>query len=209
MKNLIFLNLVIILSFFQLQSIQIFHKNGKIAWNGTTARYDNGIVAWNGNYAHYPNGIVAWNGTYAHHINGKTAWDGTYAHYDNGKTAWDGTYAHHDNGKTAWDGTYAHYDNGQIAAKNFGTKTQQVDLMSLELNELEISDKIKLLTKTFNKKVYVVGLKIQLSKENAILINKEDKLTTNIIQLDKDIHLEIRNKKAKLSVLGQNVINQK
>jgi hypothetical protein len=53
-----------------------------------------------------------------------------------------------------------------------------------------------------------VGLKIQLSGKNAILINKENTLTTNTIQLNKDIHFEAVNKKVKLSVLGQMVVDQ-
>lgn len=209
MKALIFINLVMILSSFQLQAQRIFYKNGKLAWNGTYAYYDNGKTAWNGTYAYYDSRKTAWNGAYAYHDNGKTAWNGAYAYYDNGKTAWNGTYAYHDNGKTAWNGSYAYYDNGKRLAENLYTQIQDVNLNGLELSELEVSNKIKLLTKTFNKKIYVVGLKIQLSEKNAILINRENKLATNIIQLNKDIHFEILNKKAKLSVLGQNVINQK
>jgi len=197
-----------ILSSFQHQQ-KLFHKNGRVAWNGTTALHDNGTVAWNGTYAKHENGKVAWNGTSAWHDNGIVAWNGTSAKYDNGTVAWNGTYARHDNGKVAWNGTSAWHDNGQILATNLYTQTQHVHLNGLKLGELKISNKIKLLTKTLKNKVYVVGLKMQLSEKNAILINKEDMLTTNIIQLDKDIHFEVLNKKAQLSVLGQNVINQK
>jgi hypothetical protein len=178
MKALIFINLVMILSFFQLQAQQILYKDRHVAWNGIDAYYDNGILAWNGIDAYYDNGILAWNGI----------------------------DAYHDNRQLAWNGTAAYYENGQILATNLYNQIQGVDLNNSQPNELEVSRKIKLITKKFNNRIYVVGLKIQLSEKNAIFINKENKLTTNIIQLDTDIHFEIQNKKAKLSILGQNVI---
>jgi hypothetical protein len=113
------------------------------------------------------------------------------------------------NGKPAWNGTAAWHDNSQPIAQNLITQIRNVNLNGLKMSELEVSNKIKLLTKNFNNKVYVVGLKIQLSEKNAILIDKENNLTTNIIQLSKDIHFEVVNRKVKLSVLGQNVVSQK
>ena len=156
----------------------------------------------------YTNGRVAWNGTSAFYDNGRVAWNGTSAFYDDGRVAWNGSSAFHDNGRVAWNGTTAFHDNGQILANNLQVQIQDINFSNLELNELEISNKVKLLTKTLTNKVYVVDLKIQLSERNAILMNRENKLTTNIIHLSKDIHLEILNRKPKLSVLGQNVINQ-
>jgi hypothetical protein len=174
-------------------AIQIFYKDGRLAWNGAAAYHDNGILAWNG--------------AAAYHDSGRLAWNGAAAYYDNGRPAWNGTAAYHDNGRLAWNGAAAYYDNGKILTSNLYNQIQGVDLNNSESDELEISKKIKLLTKKINNKIYVVGLKIQLSEKNAIFSNRENKLTTNIIQLDKDIHFEILNKKAKLSVLGQNVIN--
>jgi len=206
MKTLIFISFVLTVSSFHFQPKQIFYRNGRTAWNGTSAYYDNGRTAWNGTSAYHENASTAWNGTSAYHDNGSTAWNGTSAYYDNGRTAWNGTSAYHKNGIIAWNGTSAYYDNGQILTGALSAQIQNVTLHDLELSELEISDKIKLLTKTFNSRVYVVGLKIQLSEKNSILINKEDKLTTNIIQLHKDIHFEAVNKKARLSILGQKVL---
>jgi hypothetical protein len=137
------------------------------------------------------------------------SWNGSYAYYDNGVLAWNGTSAYHDNRKIAWNGTSAYYDNGKMLAGPLYTQIQEANFNGLDLNELNISDKIKLLTKTFKNKIYVVGLKIQLSGKNSILINKEDGLRTNTIQLHKDIHFKEVNKKVKLSVLGQNVVDQK
>ena len=209
MKILIFFNLVWALSSFQLQAQQIRYSNGKTAWDGTYAKYENGNTAWNGTYAKHENGGIAWDGTYAKHENGRIAWDGAYAKYKNGGIAWDGTYAKHENGRTAFDGTYAKYDNGNTLAGPLYSQIKDVKLNGLALSELEVSDKIKLLTKTFNNRVYVVGLKIRLSEKNSILIDRENKLATNLIQLNKDIRFEAVNHRAKLSVLGQNVVNQK
>jgi hypothetical protein len=195
MKVLIFINLVAILSSFQLQAQRISYKNGRIAWDGIKAYHDNARPAWDGTKAYYDNA--------------RPAWDGTKAYHDNARPAWDGTKAYYDNARSAWDGIKAYYDNGQPIAQNLYTQNRGVKLDSLEINEFEISNKIKLLTKTFNNRVYVVGLKIKLSEKNTILIDKEHNLTTNIIQLGKDIHFEVLNRKVKLSVLGQNVVSQK
>ena len=196
MKTLIFISLVLTVSSFQLQPSQIVYRNGngRIAWNGTSAFYENGRIAWNGTSAFYENGSFAWNGASAFYENGRFAWNGTSAFYENGSFAWNGTSAFH--------------ENGQIFAGTLNVQIQNVTLHDLQLSELKISDKIKLLTKTFKNKVYVVGLKIQLSEKNSILINKEDRLTTNIIQLNNDIHFEAVNRRARLSVLGQKVVNQ-
>jgi hypothetical protein len=209
MKMITFINLIMILNSFQLQAQQIFHRNGKVAWSGSTAYHDNGKIAWSGSTAYHDNGKIAWSGSTAYHDNGKIAWSGSTAYYDNGKIAYSGSTAYHDNSKIAWSGSTAYYDDGKILVSNLYSQIQDVNLKGLELSELKVSDKLKLLTKTFKNKVYVVGLKIQLSEKNAILINKESKTTSNIIELGKNIHLEIENKKVKLSILGQNVVTQK
>ena len=82
----------------------IYHKNGKVSWNGSTAYHENGKVAWNGSTAYHENGKVAWNGRTAYHENGKVAW--------NGRTAY------HENGKVAWNGSTAYYGNGNVAGGN-------------------------------------------------------------------------------------------
>jgi hypothetical protein len=50
-----------------------YHRNGKIAWNGSTAYHDNGKIAWNGSTGYHANGKIAWNGSMAYHDNGKIA----------------------------------------------------------------------------------------------------------------------------------------
>lgn len=209
MKPLIFINLIVLLSSFQIQAQQLRYKNGRTAWNGSVAYHDNGKPVWNGTTAFYHDGYPAWNGTTAFHDDGNPAWNGTTAFYCNRKPAWNGSAAFHSNGKPAWNGTIAFFDDGQILSQNLYSQIGGVKLDNIEVNELEVSDKIKLLTKKLNQRVYVVGLKVQLSETNSVLINRENNMTTNIIQLSKDIHFEIVNKKTKLSVLGQNVINQK
>lgn len=197
-----------LLSSFQLQGQQLRYKNGRTAWNGSVAYHDNGRTAWNGSVAYHYNGRTAWNGSVAYHDNGRTAWNGSVAYYDNGRAAWNGFVLYYDNGRTAWNGFTAYDENARTLSRNLYTQIRAVKLDNLKLNELEISDKIKLLTKTLNKRAYVVGLKIHLSEKNSVLINRENNLTTNIIQLNKDTHFEILNKRPKLSVLGKSVINQ-
>lgn len=51
----------------------IFHKNQKVAWNGSSAFHDNGKIAWNGSSAFHANGRIAWNGSSAFHDDGKPA----------------------------------------------------------------------------------------------------------------------------------------
>lgn len=206
MKALIFVNLVVLLNSFQLQAQKYFYKNNRTAWDGFKAYYDNSRTAWDGYKAYYNNARTAWDGYKAYYDNSGTAWDGYKAYYDNARTAWDGYKAYYDNSRTAFDGYKAYYENGQIVAQYLYTQIEGVKLDSLELSELKISDKIQLLTKKLNNKVYVVGLKIQLSEKNAIVIDKEKHQATNIIEFSKDIHFEGVNKKVKLTVLGQTVV---
>jgi hypothetical protein len=188
---------------------QIFYKSGRTAWNGAVVFHDNGLTAWNGSIAYFENGRTAWNGAVAFHDNGQTAWNGSIAYFENGRTAWNGAIAFHDNGQTAWNGAAAYYDNGRMLAPNLTAPIPGTNLNNAEVSELEISPSIKLLTKTLSGNIYAVGIKIQLSEKNAILIDKENKLTTNIIQLDQDVQAQVLNNKAKVSVLGQNIFSQK
>ena len=50
-----------------------YHKNGKLAWSGSTAYHDNGKLAWSGATAYHSNGKLALSGSTAYHDNGKLA----------------------------------------------------------------------------------------------------------------------------------------
>ena len=65
----------------------IYHKNNKVAWNGTLAYHSNGSLAWNGTLAYHSNGKLAWNGKLAYHSNDKLAWNGAVAYYNDGANA--------------------------------------------------------------------------------------------------------------------------
>ena len=54
----------------------ILHKNGKTAWNGTSAFYSDGkTVCWNGESAFYLNGRPAWSNGNAYYENKDVAWN--------------------------------------------------------------------------------------------------------------------------------------
>jgi hypothetical protein len=188
-------------------SIFLKHQNGRTAWNGMQAYYDDGRTAWNGMQAYYDNGRTAWNGVQAYYDNGRTAWNGVQAYHDNGRTAWNGVQAYHDNGRTAWNGTIAYNENGILVASNLITQFQNINFEGIDVNELHISSKLALLTKTINKNTYAIGLKIILSETNDIEINKEAKTVTNFINLHNDFRLKIINKDVFLWVFGQIVVS--
>lgn len=211
MKKIIFINLFIILSSFQSQGLKIYYDNGKIAWDGYIARYNNDRIAWDKSGGpKYENGNIACDSWFiTKYESGRNVWDGLKAKYDSGHIAWDGSVAYYDNGRRVWDNTKVYHENGTQLLQNVNIQALDPTILeNTKPTELIISDKIRLLFKMLNNKYYVVGLKIQLSKKNSILIDRENKLTTNIIDLSKDIHFEVTNRKVTLRVFGQNVVSK-
>jgi hypothetical protein len=205
MKILGLITILISISAFSNQPLTLSHKNGKIAWNGYTVTHDNGTVAWNGIYALYSNGKYAWNGLYITFDNGKYAWNGSYAYFDNGKYAWNGSYIYHDNGKIAYNGNVAFSEEGKPMANNILSDVNNIYLLDLPTNEIGLSSKITLLTKTLNQKTYLIGFKIQLSEKVLFTKNNETKTVENVINLGNDIKLVVNNARVLVKVLDQKV----
>jgi hypothetical protein len=205
MKIIGIITILISISAFAIQPITLYHKNGKIAWNGYSVTHDNGTVAWNGISATYSNGKYAWNGINILHDNGSYAFTGTYANYENGKNAWNGSYAYYENGKIACNGYRAFNEEGKQVVTNLMNEASKVYLLDLELSEIKLSSKMTLLTKTLNQKTYVIGYKIQLSEKNSITINNESKTVENIVNSGNDIKFIVNNGRILVKVLDQKV----
>jgi hypothetical protein len=205
MKILGLITILISISAFAIQPITLYHKNGKLAWNGITATHDNGTTAWNGFSASYSNGKYAWNGLNVTFENGKYAWNGLNAYYGNGKYAWNGLSIYHDNGKYALNGSIAYDEDGKPLVNNLLSYGNNIYLLDLPTNEIKLSSKVTLLTKKLNQKTYLVGFKVQLSEKILFTKNNETKTVENSINLGKDIKFVVNNARVLVKVLDQKV----
>lgn len=197
--------LILILSALPVQS-NLYHKNGKMAWNGYSAYFDTGNIAWNGSYAYFDNGKIAFNGSYVYFSNGKIAWNGSYAYFENGNIAWNGSYIYHENGKIACNGSSAYFDNGTQALTNLISTYDPKLLTSFETNELVLSPNVALLIKVSGKKMYFAGFRNNLSKRNKFQFDRETKKAESRIELGTDIKAQIMQPKASIFVLGVKVV---